>query len=237
MRYNFAEIRLMLPAAVVFMLFLTAGCGQKQKVLWQEGPPLVDHRDGQTYKTVYIGGQLWMAENLNYGKAVPDCRQTDNDITEKTWYKNDPELGALYGGLYTWDEAMNWGGEKCISPEGWRIPSLEDWQALIEYIGVDSAGHFLKAAPDDEISWDGVNRYGFRVIPAGTAYENHFGRQGQWAVFWTSTEYDSAYAWFAQLDGFWYPQPPKYKNVYLGNYYLKQNAFSIRCIKDADYDD
>lgn len=217
------------------MIFIGLGCKEARKLDFNGTSLLIDPRDGRTYKTVRIGEQVWMAENLNYGRPVNNCDQRDNGIIEKTFYENDSTLGAIYSGLYTWDEAMNYQqkeGSQGICPDGWHIPTLSEWRQLAQFLGVDSAGQLLKAAPNDPIPWDGNNRSGFTAIPSGTGYLQYFGRKGQWAVYWTSTELDSAYAWFAQLDGFWYPEPPKYKILYLGNYYLKANAFCIRCIKD-----
>lgn|GEM_PF-2402955 len=224
------------------ILFLSGGwlllnCAEPHNLERQAPGVFTDPRDGRTYKTVRIGDQVWMAENLNYGQLVKDCDQRDNGIVEKTFYQNDSALGAIYGSLYTWDEAMNYHnteGNQGICPPGWHIPTLSEWRQLAQFLGPDSAGQLLKASPNDTIPWDGNNRSGFTAIPSGAGYRQSFGRMGQWAVYWTSTEFDSAYAWFSQLDGFWYPQPPKYKILYLGNYYLKANAFCIRCIKDKN---
>ena len=223
--------------SVLLLFSLIIGCSEAHKSVIQKESLLVDTRDGRTYKTIPIGEQVWMAENLNYGKIGKDCDQRDNGIVEITFYENDSTIGAVYGGLYTWNEAMNWHyteGNQGICPDGWHIPTLAEWRQLSQFLGVDSAGQQLKASKADTIPWDGNNRSGFTAIPSGVAYQKYFGRKGHWAVYWTSTEYDSAYAWFAQLDGFWYPQPPKYKILYLGNYYLKANAFCIRCIKDKE---
>lgn len=214
---------------------LIVSCWEGQKPELQQQSIFTDPRDGRTYKTVRIGDQVWMAENLNYGRLVKDCDQRDNGVVEKTFYQNDSTLGAIHGGLYTWDEAMNWknrAGSQGICPDGWHIPTLSEWRQLAQFLGADSAGQLLKASASDPIPWDGTNRSGFTAIPSGAGYQHYFGRGGQWAVYWTSTEFDSAYAWFAQLDGLWYPQPPKYKILYLRNYYLNANAFCIRCIKD-----
>jgi uncharacterized protein (TIGR02145 family) len=223
--------------SLLFVLFslILACSGSRDSTI--EESAFTDQRDGRTYKTARIGDQVWMAENLNYGKVVKDCDQQNNGIVEKTFYKNDSTIGAVYGGLYTWDEAMNWQHSESnqgICPEGWHLPTLAEWRQLSQFLGVDSAGQQLKASKTDSIPWDGNNNSKFTAIPSGVAYQKYFGRKGHWAVYWTSTEYDSAYAWFAQLDGFWYPQPPKYKILYLGNYYLKENAFCIRCIKDKE---
>jgi uncharacterized protein (TIGR02145 family) len=226
-----------LKILLLLLLTLVIGCSEAHKSVIQKESLLVDPRDGRTYKTVRIDDQVWMAENMNYGKVVVDCDQRNNGIVEKTFYENDSTIGSVYGGLYTWDEAMNWQNSEIargICPEGWHIPTLAEWRQLSQFLGVDSAGQQLKASETDSIPWDGNNNSGFTAIPSGVAYQKYFGRNGDWAVYWTSTEYDSAYAWFAQLDGFWYPQPPKYKILYLGNYYLKENAFCIRCIKDEE---
>jgi uncharacterized protein (TIGR02145 family) len=222
--------------SLLVLLSLTIGCSEGYKSEIQKQSLLVDQRDGRTYKTVRIGDQVWMAENLNYGKVVKDCDQQNNGIIEETFYENDSTMGAVYGGLYTWDEAMNWQNNdgRGICPEGWHIPTLAEWFQLSQFLGIDFAGQQLKASKRDSIPWDGNNNSGFTAIPSGVAYQKYFGRKGHWAVYWSSTAYDSAYAWFAQLDGFWYPQPPKYKILYLGNYYLKTNAFCIRCIKDKE---
>ena len=197
--------------------------------------PLTDLRDGQMYQTVQIGDQIWMAENLNYGEPVKDCEQSDNDIPEKTFYHNDPELNPAFGALYTWNEAMGWTkkeGAQGLCPPGWHVPTLAEWEKLGSVLGVDSSGQKLKASKNDSIPWDGNNVSGFTAIPSGVGYGKYFGRKGHWAVYWTSTESDRGFAWFAQLDGYWYPQPPKYIKLFLGDYYIKENAFCIRCIQD-----
>jgi len=186
---------------------------------------LVDSRNGKEYKTVKIGNQIWMAENLDYGKLVPDCQQSSNGVIEKSYYENDTLLGLKYGALYTWDEIMD--GE--LAPKGWRIPMREDWLELKEFLG-DSSAQKTKASKEDEIPWDGTNSSGMTVIPGGLHNNEIFGRKDQWAMFWTCSEVDEKFAWFAQFDGFWYPAPPKYIDIYVGNYFRKENAFSIRCI-------
>ena len=183
-----------------------------------------DPRDNHSYNTVLIGDQCWMAENLNSGIMVPDFNQSSNGIIEKSCYNDNPELCQIYGGLYTWFELAD-----NICPDGWHVPSKKEWAQLNEYLGIKETGTHLKSAPDDDPSWDGDNSSGFRAIPSGVGYENHFGRMGHWAVYWTSTSEDDDYAWFAQLDNHWYLD--KYTILYLGNHFLKKNGFSVRCIK------
>ncbi len=94
----------------------------------EETEPLVDARDGQSYKTVKIGDQIWMAENLNYA-------------TDGSWcYDNDPANCAVYGRLYKRDVAIN------ASPEGWHLPSGEEWETLADYLGGwEVAGNKMKS--------------------------------------------------------------------------------------------
>ena len=188
------------------------------------GDPLIDSRDNQSYKTIQIGNQCWMAENLNAGTIVSNFNQTNNGIIEKSCYNNDPALCEIYGGLYTWHEAV-----QGICPEGWHLPSNQEWSELNEYLGVAESGTHMKSTPDDDPAWDGDDSSGFSAIPSGTGHGDHFGRLGHWAIYWSSTEVDKDYAWFAQLDNYWYLD--KYPILYQGNYYLKSNGFSVRCVK------
>lgn len=159
----------------LLMLLIIISCLKGQKLELHEQSVFTDPRDGRTYKTVRIGDQVWMAENLNYGGVVADCDQRNNGIVEKTFYQNDSTLGAIYGGLYTWDEAMNYQkteGSQGICPEGWHIPTLSEWRQLAQFLGADSAGQLLKASPNDPIPWDGNNRSGFTAIPSGGVISN-----------------------------------------------------------------
>jgi uncharacterized protein (TIGR02145 family) len=177
------------------------------------GTLLVDPRDGRQYKTVQIGDQIWMAENLDWGEG------------EKVCYDHDPGNCSMYGGLYRWEEAV------AVCPDGWHLPSREEWTELSEYLGVKDAGQKMKAGSADPLAWDGTNESGFCAIPAGAGNGEGFQRMGDWALFWSSSAFNDQRAWFAQLDGYWYPAPPKYRNLYVGWYYLKSNQFSVRCIK------
>ena len=184
---------------------------------YSRGEVLHDARDGEEYQTVWIGDQCWMAENLNYGTAG-----------EIQCYQNNPQNCESYGGLYTWEESLG------ACPSGWHLPSKTEWEEVARFLGVEEAGQKLKAAPEDPLPWDGTNESGFTALPAGAGNGEGFHRMGDWALYWSSTEYNPQRAWFAQLDGFWYEQPPRYKNLYVGNYYLKSNLFSVRCVKDND---
>ncbi len=227
------KLKLLFLLCLILSILFNCSNQTKQEISVRPGEPLVDPRDGRVYQTVWIGDQCWIAENLDVGEQADNCQQTDNGIIEKTCYENDCDNST--GGLYTWREAMNYSeqpGARGVCPPGWHIPTAEEFDALRQYLGADSAGQKMKASPTDSISWDGTNKSGFTAIPSGVGFRDSFGRKGDWAVYWTSTQKDSAYAWFAQLDNFWQPQPPKYLVLYLGDYFLKDNAFCIRCIQD-----
>ena len=117
---------------------------------WPRGT-LVDVRDGQTYKTVVIGEQLWMAENLNIGTMInstkPGYEMSDNQIIEKYCWDNNEDFCngenemMKKGGFYEWKEAVQyWDGQpqhpvQSICPEGWHIPSIDEWNTLIVTLG------------------------------------------------------------------------------------------------------
>ncbi|MBK7175282.1 MAG: hypothetical protein IPH84_19155 [Bacteroidales bacterium] len=103
--------------------------------LWTCGQPIIDSRDGKEYNTVLIDSQCWLAENLNIGTRINGSdNQTNNGVIQK-YCMNDLESNcSIYGGLYQWDEMMNYtssssanpSGRQGICPEGWHIPSLNE---------------------------------------------------------------------------------------------------------------
>ena len=158
---------------------------------------------GQSYKTVVIGRQTWMAENLNYnpGTGSSAC------------YGNQASSCNTYGRLYDWATAMalppNCNYDYCssqiqsrhrgICPSGWHIPSNDDWDVLINYAGgSETAGRYLKATSGwnsyDGVSGNGTDQYGFSALPGGFGYSDgsfyNVGYRGYW---WSAseTEYNS----------------------------------------------
>ena len=188
-----------------------------------------DLRDGKTYKTVKIGYQVWMAENLNY--------ETDSSCC----YEDKKFFCHKFGRLYSWNAAM----QAC--PAGWHLPSDNEWKTLFEAVG----GEYRETESDDmtiriyttagkklksKSGWDddnGTDEYGFSVLPAGhrNGGGNYFrygdyDRAGKDASFWSSTEPNSdyAYSWFFYCDD----------EGVCSNYYLKDDGFSVRCLRDSD---
>jgi len=167
---------------------------------------MIDSRDGQTYKTVKIGSQNWMAENLKYEVMGSFC------------YKDSVTDCSKYGRYYSWamamDSAGTWSsaGKGCgygltcsptgtirgVCPEGWHLPSPIEWNVLIAAVGGSStAGDELKSSFGWMNAYDGADAYMFSALPAGSKLLNcvsskcdEFSREGRRANFWSSAEYD-----------------------------------------------
>jgi len=112
--------------------------------LFECGDTLIDWRDLQEYPTVQIGNQCWMAKNLNIGKKVtdhlvvePHSHCSDNDIIEKYCYNNNTQNCNVYGGLYDWNEMMQYDttpGIQGICPDGWHIPTNDEWCEMTTFL-------------------------------------------------------------------------------------------------------
>jgi len=184
--------------------------------------------EGRLYHTVLIGEQCWMAENLDVGVMVLRVtEQTDNDTIEKYCYDNDPLNCALHGGLYLWDEAMQYTvtpGVQGICPPGWHLPTREEFETLA--ISVNGDGNTLKAVGQGSFSGVGTNTSGFSSLLSGFAYAgiDGFNSMDLYTYFFSSTEYDASYASIMHL---YHAQ----NDIFLFNS-TKQNGDSIRCLED-----
>jgi uncharacterized protein (TIGR02145 family) len=195
--------------------------------------PFTDIRDGKNYNTVVIGGQCWMAQNLNIGTKINGSQdQTNNQIIEKYCY-NDLESNCdIYGGLYQWNEAMQYvttAGVQGICPAGWHLPTDAEWTTLTTFLGGESvAGGKMKetgtthwASPNT----GATNTSGFTALPGGYRYSNgSFSDLTNYTLFWSSSQYDASYSWNRYLS---YTT----SNVYRYSYY-KMYGVSGRCLKD-----
>ena len=189
--------------------------------------------EGQTYETIIIGIRCWMAENLNVGTRIDGVNAQANNSTIEKYCYNDIETNCdTYGGLYQWDEMMQYvstQGTQGICPSGWHIPSDADWTVLTTYLGgVVVAGGMMKdtgtvywAAPNT----GATNSSGFTGLPGGFRYSNgSFYDLGFYGYWWSSTEYSGTLAWYRNL-GYDYGQVGRYN-------YGKSSGFSVRCLKD-----
>lgn len=204
--------------------------------------PLYDY-DGNKYKVVRIGEQIWMAENLrtthfNDGTPIPYVTdQADWDFTDISespaycYYGNDEANAELHGALYNWFTAR----EPNICPKGWYVPTTADWAELISYLGTD-AGKKLKSTSgwkdeqgNEQPQFQGTDDYGFNALPSG--YRRHrkdfekFGSQGKW---WTPELCPTDNA-----AGNYYYLVSNDNNVKT-LFHLKEYGLSIRCIKGEE---
>jgi len=133
--------------------------------------------DGRSYQTVLIGTQCWMKDNLNIGKWTDQGqlqKQTNNGVIEKYCYGNDFTNCDQWGGLYQWDEMMQYvqtANAQGICPPGWHIPSSQDWKTLVRYLGGESlAGGKIKYTGSNGWATPNVgadNSSGFTALPGG----------------------------------------------------------------------
>ena len=202
------------------------------------GADLNDSRDGKVYKTTQIGEQLWMAENLNVGVMVSDAvGQTDNGVIEKYSYDNNESNSDVYGGLYFWDEMMQYTetSTQGVCPDGWHVSTDEDWQELEMFLGMadttviktswrgDLEGGMLKEEGTTHWNSDsGTNESNFSAIPGGRYKDGIFEELGTIARFWTSSG-SGTNAWYRGLSS----------SSQIGrNNIAKNTGRSVRCVKD-----
>ena len=204
---------------------------------------MTDTRDGKVYKTVKIGNQTWMAENLNYA----DSAKTPS-LKGKSWcFGNDSLKCKVTGRFYTWaaaidsaklytDKSIDCGYGKTstlpdtvygICPPGWHLPNNTEWNALFTAVGGQStAGKVLKSQSGWVSHGNGTDAFGFSALPAGfrNNYNGYFYDVGNFAYFWSSTESSSYNAYFIDLNYY-------NEDGYL-NYGDKGYGYSVRCLKD-----
>jgi len=206
--------------------------------------PLVDW-DGNTYGTVEIGNQVWMAENLkvtHYRDGTPITPVTDHGewtaLTTEAYcfYNNNASNGLdTYGALYNWyavngDTDGDGVKDKEIAPEGWHVPTDAEWTTLTDHLGGASvAGGKLKETGINH--WNSpnagaTNESGFTALPGGSRYytSGYYYLMGYDGYFWSATENDSSTAWYRTLRY-------NYSDVYQLNN-NKRNGFSVRCVRD-----
>lgn len=181
----------------------------------------------QTYNTVLIGTQCWFHENLNIGTSVADVTlQTNNSVIEKSCYNDLTSDCTTYGGIYTWDEAMNYsGGTQGICPTGWHVPTRTEWGVLITFLGIPTAGQQMKATSSDVPSWDGTNTSGFKALSGGIGQGTSYLFQGTRETFWSSTQFSATDAYDYDLSSG--------SNTVTESNNVKVGGYCIRCIQDA----
>ena len=198
------------------------------------GDPFTDSRDGQTYNSVQIGDQCWMAENLNIGTQIDGViTMSDNSIIEKYCYDNDSMNCEIFGGLYQWNEMMQYKttqSEQGICPNGWHLPSDAEWFEMENYLDPSINN-------PDSYNWRGID-CGEQMLEGGSSgFEALLTGKREWdtgifqnigikVYFWTSTinPYNTIHSWLRMLEN--------NNNQAYRNGSMKAYGLSARCLRD-----
>jgi uncharacterized protein (TIGR02145 family) len=200
---------------------------------------LEDDRDGRTYRTIKIGKQVWMAENLAYSDSIQSPY-----LKGQSWCYNNDSLNCLKGGrYYTWTAAMNihykWQEaspyavdglihepHQGICPDGWHIPRDDEWVEMYDAIGTTPYAMQAKGMP----MWkNATNESGFSAVPVGPViygYGETFNLE-VFTSFWSATErmVNSVY--------FWNLSAKDSRIDELNGYFYKSQSSMIRCVQDS----
>jgi uncharacterized protein (TIGR02145 family) len=213
----------------IFTLF-HAGCKKDPKP-----PDLLTDVEGNTYKTVKIGDQLWMAENLrttqlNDGTEIPLTKEDDewHNLTTAgyCWYNNDEaSFRDPYGVIYNGFTIAS--GKIC--PDGWHVPGIDEWRSLRDFLGdsVKAGGKLKESGTAHWLSPNkgADNRTGFTALPAGVRYfEGSFASVLSYTAMWSSTNFSEEEQWYA---GLYYAEAG-----FISNHRNKKYGLSVRCLKD-----
>jgi len=197
-----------------FVLMITSSCRKDE-----ENPTITD-LDGNVYKTIIIGTQVWMAENLkttqyNDGTPIPsiigDALWTAQTKPAYSWYNDDVAYKAIYGAFYNW-YAVNTNN---LCPTGWHVPTDAEFNTLEQYLGVPEEnindwgwrgtdeGSMMKNKTGWDDDGNGTNSSGFSARPGGYRQYTSGSTYGAGVLtyFWSSSESSSSEAWYRRLDG------------------------------------
>jgi len=210
---------------------------ERERAIAAASGSFTDSRDNKTYKTIKIGTQTWMAQNLNYHGEDGYLGLCYGDKPREQIRK--PENCDKYGRLYDWSEAMGLGREynwkkfnsgdsvtlQGVCPQGWHLPSKDEWQILVNFAGGDNvAGKKLKARDGWNKEGNGTDEFGFSVLPSGFRdVDGKFYNIGDSNSWWNTSEYNSNNAYRLAMDN---------KDA-SGLYYRDKSSMrAIRCVKD-----
>jgi uncharacterized protein (TIGR02145 family) len=248
--------------SVAVCLIILISCEKTEETENETPLVTITDYDGNTYSTIKIGNQQWMVNNL---KTTHYADGTEITLVESTstwealgydekaycYYNNNENSESnTYGALYTWAAAMN-GAESSdnnpssvqgVCPDGWHLPSDNEWKEMEMYLGMSQADADLKGyrgtnqgcklAGSANLWYDGFlenddafGASGFMALPGGgRRYDGSFGHLGDNANFWSATQNDSLVAWGRHLYSS-YSTVHRYSNI-------KSDGFSVRCVKD-----
>ena len=219
--------RAIIVMGLVILFFAT--CKKDENSIQLTQVDSIQDIDGNTYKTVTIGKQIWMASNLkttkyNDGTAIPlvtDETAWIHSTPGYCWYENDSVTNkSTYGALYNWYTVKT--GKLC--PTGWHVPTEPEWTTLAPTFW---AGQLKEIGTSHwaDPNFMASNTTGFTALPGGYRISyGSFGSIGEIGCWWSSTEDTSLLAWY------------RYMYYYSGNFRVistnKQYGFSVRCLKD-----
>lgn len=234
-------------SGVMLSIFLLNSCGIFQSssldIPAERLDTIQDKRNGQVYRTIKIGDQWWMMENLNIGRQIDGKQeQKDNGTIEKYCYKGDTANCKKYGGLYQWSEATAYPESEAkseirdVCPTGWHLPTDKEWQKLEMQMGMHSSqaddkgkrgikvGDKLKI--QEKCAQDKYcNRSGFSILMGGKRdTKGYFYGIRVTGNYWTATPQKEDKAWSRHFIS----SSPKVEREPA----KQENAFSIRCIKN-----
>ena len=195
--------------------------------LLRSGQEIVDLRDGHVYSYVTAGDRDWFSQNLAWqGAGVP--------------FRSSPATAGMFGSFYTWNEAMS----EDVCPEGWRVPTHEDWESLATFLNdgvrlpfVDNwAGLGVKASADAYLNENRMwpyspdnthtNDIGWNALPLGYSFANttQFTGLNNYGCWWSATEKDAAQAFYRYI---WYDRGD-FPMAYTGKDDLRA---CVRCVR------
>ena len=204
--------------------------------------------DGNEYRTITVGGKVWMAENLkvtHYRNGNPISYAADSiNWTEGTdgqycYYDHDSSYVDTFGLLYNWYAVSDWRG---LAPEGWHVATDDDWKHLEKALGMSSSqtemigwrgtaeGNKLKSTYRWTENGNGTDDIGFTALPGGYILDGVFNNLGVDASFWTSDDTSGTEsAWWRDI---YYNRSGIRRHAY-----DKKMGLSVRCVKDAESED
>lgn len=251
--------KIAIPVLMIFLILLFNSCKKDNE---NNVNLSVSDFDRTIYKTVLIGNQIWMAENLkttHYSDGTiiqlveneTDWKGLKYNVKAMCYFDNSMANKKTYGALYTWAAAMNGSissetnpsGVQGVCPNGWHLPSDDEWKELEMYLGMNQTETDMfsfrgtiegsKLAGDSSLWNEGIlvnnaefGRSGFNALPAGfrSSNDGRFYQVQELGAFWTATESGDTLSLSRLLN-------PHWTQVHRSSY-SKKDGYSVRCIKD-----
>jgi uncharacterized protein (TIGR02145 family) len=227
MRKNYPIFRTVLFCVFSVLLINCKKDSENAPIQTWDYSTFTDSRDGKIYKSIKIGNQEWMAENLAFKTA------------DNSWnYGDSQELGTKYGRLYTWDAAI------VAIPVGWHLPTDAEWKQLEVTLGMSLSvadgtdsrgtdeGRKLKATSgwydnENKTTGNGTDEVGFAALPGGQRTNSGiYFVNGWYGYWWTASEGDNSRAWMRYVT---YSNTQIYRNLS-----YMEDAYSVRCVKNTN---